>query len=208
MQVLDEEKRQKILDAASALFATRPFHRVLLSDVATAAGVGKGTVYLYFTSKDELYFAVLQRGLEELVDQVGRRLEADASASPREHLEAIVRDFVEYAYGNPHLMELMRSLPMAPAQRQLWDEKRRELTELTESVIRRGIRDGEFCDPHPELTASFVPGLVRAALLDGMEGRNQQLVIEHILRFLFRSLDAVPQAAPAATHVPHALSVR
>jgi len=45
MQVMDEKKRIKILSVAAEKFASQPFHKVLLSKVAEAAGVGKGTSY-------------------------------------------------------------------------------------------------------------------------------------------------------------------
>jgi len=56
MQRPDEKKRQLIANTAAKLFATRPFHKVKLDDVASAAGVGKGTLYIYFKSKEEPLF--------------------------------------------------------------------------------------------------------------------------------------------------------
>jgi AcrR family transcriptional regulator len=188
VQTLSEEKRQKILTAAGELFASRPFHKVLLSDVATAAAVGKGTVYVYFKSKEELYLALLYQSFENLVDQLKQRLDADELRSPREALETMVHEFVDYAYRHPHLLELMRSVQMEVDRCAQWEQKRRELSDMVEAVIRRGIRIGQFCDPHPELTARFVPGLVRSALLDGVNGYDQQVVTGHIVRFLQGSL--------------------
>jgi AcrR family transcriptional regulator len=51
MQRLKEAKREAILETAAKLFAQRPFHEVRLEDVASAAHIGKGTVYIYFKSK-------------------------------------------------------------------------------------------------------------------------------------------------------------
>ena len=60
----------RILDAAAELFATRPFHKVLLDDVAVEAAVGKGTLYTYFENKESLYLAVIDSSFEKLVDQL------------------------------------------------------------------------------------------------------------------------------------------
>ena len=49
-----DEKRDEILAAAEKEFARRDFHLVLMDDVAARAGVGKGTLYRYFPTKDEL----------------------------------------------------------------------------------------------------------------------------------------------------------
>src|ERR1700726_1312986 len=57
-------KRQRILDAALKLFAHEPYQAVTMDRVAVAAGVAKGTLYLYFPSKDALYLGVLNDGLD------------------------------------------------------------------------------------------------------------------------------------------------
>ena len=49
-----EEKRQRILEGAIRAFAASGFHRTRVSDVAKAAGVADGTIYLYFEGKDDL----------------------------------------------------------------------------------------------------------------------------------------------------------
>ncbi len=80
MRALDgdekEAKRQAILDAADALFAK---HQNLanVADVAKAAGLAKGTVYLYFQSKEEIYLALHLRHVEQFFTRLIGRLESD-----------------------------------------------------------------------------------------------------------------------------------
>src|SRR5271156_3637178 len=64
--VYDEQaaKRERILAAALKLFAHEPYQAVTMDRVAAAAGVAKGTLYLYFPSKDALYLGVLSDGLD------------------------------------------------------------------------------------------------------------------------------------------------
>src|SRR6202166_666647 len=57
-------KRQRILAAALKLFAHEPYQAVTMDRVAAEAGVAKGTLYLYFPSKDALYLGVLSDGLD------------------------------------------------------------------------------------------------------------------------------------------------
>ena len=94
VQKLDDEKRNRILSVAAELFATRPFHKVLLNDVAVEAAVGKGTLYTYFENKEALFLAVLYSGFEKLVDRLRRCIEVDETGSPREVLETIVGELV------------------------------------------------------------------------------------------------------------------
>ena len=183
MQVLKQQKEEKILEASAKLFATRQFHEVLLSDVAAAAGVGKGTIYTYFKNKDELYRSVLYRGFTELLESLRQRLK-DEVHQPRESLEVVVREYVDYAHRNPHLFELMRTVSVKASERAKWAQKRQELSDLIESIIRGGIDLGHFEDPYPELTALFIPGLLRSALLYGAKNMNADILAEHILRMV------------------------
>ena len=61
------EKVERILSAACRLFAENNFHNVSMEEVSVSAGVGKGTLYNYFQSKDDLYFSILKARLEKLL---------------------------------------------------------------------------------------------------------------------------------------------
>jgi AcrR family transcriptional regulator len=184
MQVLDEQKRLNILAAAAELFADNPFHKVLLSDVAEAAGVGKGTLYVYFQNKEDLYLSVLYSGFAQLVERMQRRLNQN-QLGPMENLEAAIREMVQFAYQNPHMFELMRTVPWRSViDNAQWDGKRNELRSIIESIIRSGIACGEFSDPRPELTARFIPGLVRSVLVEGSQSIDARTLTEHILGFV------------------------
>src|SRR3989441_2782297 len=62
--------RDRILRAAETIFARRDYHEVQMDDVVEACGVGKGTLYRYFPSKQQLYLAVMFEGIERLRDQL------------------------------------------------------------------------------------------------------------------------------------------
>ncbi|MDA8163244.1 MAG: TetR/AcrR family transcriptional regulator [Desulfobacteraceae bacterium] len=188
MQMMDEQKRLNILAAAAKLFADRPFHKVLLSDVAEAAGVGKGTLYIYFKSKEDLYLSVVYDGFARLVDRLRSQIDEDAR-EPVESLELAVREFIYFIYQNPHLYELMHTLPGWKAvDRPKWDAKRMELRALLESIISQGVLQGCFADSNPRLTARYIPGLVRAALFEDIKSVDRQMLTDHILHFVKSAL--------------------
>ena len=109
MQVPNERKRRQITDAAAKLFATRPFHKVKLAHIAAAAGVGKGTLYVYFASKEDLYFGLIYDGFARMVDGLRARI-ADDSRAGADHLPAIIRELVAFAFQHPHYFELTRAV--------------------------------------------------------------------------------------------------
>ena len=190
MQRLDENKRRLITDAAVRLFAQRPFHEVKLDDVAAAARVGKGTLYLYFKNKHDLYVTLIQDGFAALVDGLREQLAADDDDGDGDDgdrhvdawqaLERVVGELARFATSHPDLYELMRSVPLNKVRL----GKRRQLTDLIERTIRRGTRAGVMCDPNPALTATFIPAMVRAAMLFGPKNVSADELAAHIMRLL------------------------
>jgi AcrR family transcriptional regulator len=186
MQRPDEKKRQLIAATAARLFATRPFHKVKLDDVAAEAGVGKGTLYVYFKSKEDLYLWLIFDAFARLVGQLEARL-AGGALPPGQSLRVIVSELVAFAFDHPQLYELMRTAGPA-VKDERWADKRKEFTDLIEQTIRRGNADGTFADPHPQITAQCVPGLVRSVMLFGPRGLDEATVAEQIARLLERGV--------------------
>lgn len=188
MQVTDEQKRVSILAAAAELFAEQPFHKVVLSSVAEKAGVGKGTLYIYFKNKEDLYLSVLLGGFASLVDRLVDLLGKDGS-DPLADLERVIRQIVEFAIRDHHIYQVMRTVPVgADRIREQWLEKHMELKSLIQSIIQKGIDTGIFTDTDPELTARYIPGFVRSALLRGVEGVDPEALSSHIFTFVQRAL--------------------
>src|SRR5215471_11182526 len=82
-------KRDALLRAAIDVFAERGYFNAQVADVARAAGVAAGTVYLYFRSKDDLLISIFERGMKIALDE-GRALAARFD-DPRERLRQFAR---------------------------------------------------------------------------------------------------------------------
>lgn len=210
MQRPDEKKRALITATAARLFATRPFHKVRLEDIAAEAKVGKGTVYIYFNDKEDLYFSIIYEGFAQLVDGLREQLgphptqsagppetgdapengdghrSPDASGlRPAQALRRIVTDLVRFAFQHPHFFELMRTVGVVKGHSESdWNRKREEWTALVVDTIRRGNESGATRDPHPELTALFIGGMVRSAMIFGAKGTDEADVRDQILRLV------------------------
>ena len=188
MQIPNKRKRKVITKTAAKLFATRAFHEVRLDDIAAAAGVGKGTLYVYFESKEDLYFSLIYEAFAAVVDRLRDEV-AKPQASPAASLRAVVGHLVGFAFRHPHFYELMRTVGTVKGHsRSAWNAKRRELWALIEQMIRRGVRTGAMVDSHPQLTAPCIPGLVRSAMLFGPKGLDEKTVAGHIIRLLERGI--------------------
>src|SRR4051812_29048738 len=87
-EVLAEFRHEEILEAARQVFAQKGFRDTSVDEIAQAAGVAKGTVYLYYPSKEAIYNAALEDGLRHLIDAVRTRMDAESG------LRGMIRAFV------------------------------------------------------------------------------------------------------------------
>lgn len=179
MQRPDDKKRSDILKVAERLFATRPFHEVKLDDVAAKSHIGKGTIYIYFKSKEDLYVSMLRDGMNALVADLKTRL-ADSQRSSIEDLGIVVRAIVEFAAARPGMFQLMRTILNRQCEQAL-HQSRTAMVGLIRKVIERGVRNGEIADPRPDLTAQFLLAAVRGGLLFGQDVDPPEMA-DHMLR--------------------------
>lgn len=186
MQSLDEDKRSTIEEAAARLFLLRPFHEVKLDEVAKAARIGKGTVYLYFRSKEDLYLSLVFKAFSQLVDHLRQKL-LDSPLPSDEQLRVVIAGLTHFAFQYPHLFQFVRSCELQGDREEL-EKKRNELSELIEKVLRHGIEQRVFQDQHPELTSQYILSFIRGAFLYGPPTLSEEALCSHIYALLINGL--------------------
>ena len=137
-----QDKRREILDAAELVFTTRGFSAARMDDIADTAGVAKGTLYLYFSSKQELFVSLLEERTQEYVDTLSGWLEKAHSLSDFIHILVKLRGqlFVK----NQRLAEsVSHSVPDFPKdlQRRVWN-LRKALEQPTQDALARLLPRG------------------------------------------------------------------
>jgi AcrR family transcriptional regulator len=159
-------QRDRILDAAERLLGRFGYRKMTVDDIAAEAGIGKGTVYLSFPSKEEVVLSTVDR----IVDRVCRAMEEEAArdASAPDRLRAMLRArvlvrFEAVAGYSASLNDLLSSVRAALLARRVLHFER-ELGVLAR-VIAGGQRDGELAAGAPRrigralvlATNSFLP---------------------------------------------------
>jgi AcrR family transcriptional regulator len=165
MQRPDEEKRKTILRVAHDLFSRRPYHEVRLEDVAAAAKVGKGTLYVYFENKEHLYVDLVVDTYDVLLNELERHADRD-DVPAWGVLEDAVRALAAWATKHPKIFDLIRD-GGNPARAATFRSRRRRLGDQLERILRRCIDAGEVVDPSPDLTAQFIAAMARAGVVWG-----------------------------------------
>ena len=142
-----EARPAEIVAAALEVFVERGFAAAKLADVARRAGVTKGTLYLYFDSKEALFRAVVRETIVPVIAQ-GEALARSFTGSARELLERLVREYWRLVgetalAGIPKLM-MAEAATFPELTRFYYDEVVTRGHRLMAGVIERGIENGEF----------------------------------------------------------------
>ena len=174
-------KADRILDGAAELFATKPYHEVRLEDIAARAQVGKGTVYLYWVSKEDVYLAVIRRGFALVSDRLEREL--PGCANTWDAIRATVAAIVDFAFAHPGVYRIMRSGQLTPEDPEL-QRIRRGLADRIERTLRAGVEARELSDPSPPLTTQYMLSFVRGAVLYPPEGMTAESLTDHMMHVL------------------------
>ncbi|MCC7421931.1 MAG: TetR/AcrR family transcriptional regulator [Planctomycetaceae bacterium] len=99
------ERRRAIVEAASPLFAQLGYTDCDMERVATALGIAKGTIYLYFPGKQDLFFACVDWGMTRMQQAVIGA--AETTKEPFERIGRAVRAYLEFFEKHPHFVELL-----------------------------------------------------------------------------------------------------
>jgi AcrR family transcriptional regulator len=195
-----EARPEEIIAAALELFVERGFAATRLEDVAARAGVSKGTLYLYFANKEDLFKAVVREGLVSPIAEMKGFVEQFPGGS-FELLRMLIRGWWEKVgatrisgipkllfgeSGNfPELVRFYLAEVVEPGQAVLT------------AIVRRGIARGEFRDMDPDQAAM----LIAAPMLQLMLWRNalepQSKFKIDPLRYLEAHLDALERGLSA-----------
>ena len=160
-----QERRQKILTAATDLFGENPYDSVQMRDVAARAEVGKPTLYRYFPSKEELFLEVFKSGLDRLDAEVAAIL--NDRDQPSRSLERLLRALVSALGGQVAALRMLTD-DQSPVMRRWRNEfrrRRRPFVDAARSILEQGIASGEFRPVDLDAVPSMLIGLVRGGLV-------------------------------------------
>ena len=181
-RVKTEAKERAILDAAAKVFAMKPFHGVLIDEIASDAGIGKGTIYRYFETKDELYFATTLHILDQLAEALSESLVLEKSATKR--LERIAEECLRFYWDRRFLFPYLETDGM-PGRREELLKRRESILRFAQEAILSGIEQRELRGIDARIGAELFLGLVRSAnLFRRSDDSREDLVAQVMSVFL------------------------
>jgi len=182
--VVAEFRTSGILEAARKVFANKGFHEATVEDIADAAGVAKGTVYLYYESKRDVYFAALKFGIAEMYTVLRQQLKK--VSTPEEKLRALVGAKLAYCDENRDFFKIYYSelgnIPSAHLGG-MDDEFKalyREQARLIEAILKEGIRQKVMRNLRTEQTAYAISDIIRGVVIHRILGWSKSKITQDV----------------------------
>ena len=160
-----QDKRQQIMEAAEGLFGNRRFHEITLDEIAQAAKVGKGTIYRFFSSKDDLFFQTATSGFDDLCEVIEKNVcrQSDFAGQLLEACEEITQFF----YRRRQMFRMMqmeegRVIWSQGSLWELWMSHREKLVKALARILDRGAGENKIRRDVPAtVLADFLLGMLR-----------------------------------------------
>jgi TetR/AcrR family fatty acid metabolism transcriptional regulator len=169
------DKRDRILRAAVKVFAKNGFYDTRVSDVAKAAGVADGTIYLYFKSKDELLVSLFEDRVEKLLSYMRRELPKLATAPLK--LRRIIELQLGLLEGERDLAEVLTVIlrQSTKLMKEYAAPRFTAYLDAIASVVAEGQKSGDFRDDvSPHLVARATWGALDGIALTWALGRAER----------------------------------
>jgi AcrR family transcriptional regulator len=143
--VQTREVREAILDATDRILSTRGYKKMTIDELAAEVGIGKGSIYLHFTSKEEIALSHVDRIVERLKEKL-REIAADENA-PAERLKKMLETRVLFRFDSVQHYTVSINDLLAAIRPQLLARRQRyfaEEAQIFAAVIEAGQASGDF----------------------------------------------------------------
>jgi AcrR family transcriptional regulator len=185
------------LGFAEKVFFSKGFNQATMDDVAETAEYSKGTLYLYFKSKEDLYFAIFLRGMNMLLEKIKKQL--DENVSGLENLKIMGRTFVNFAFEKTNYMEAMISFENKEFSSGAADDNIDTLLAIETPIsllneqVENGIKDGSLRSDFDALTLATTLWSQTLGILTVINKKNkviekQGISIDDLIAMHFQTL--------------------
>jgi AcrR family transcriptional regulator len=165
--VVSEFRSAEILGAARKVFALKGFSDATMDEIAAAAGIAKGTIYLYFPTKRDIYLAALKEGLTELRERTNRNMEVVRGI--RSKLRSFITARIEYAEANRDFIRIYQSefgnLTKAPLYDSEFQQLYLQQAEDLKAVLQAAVENGEIRNIQTEFMAFMIYDMVKGVMV-------------------------------------------
>ena len=172
-----ELREKQIKEAALKLFSEKGFHNTTITQISEAADLGKGTIYWYWKSKEELAFSLVEEMLRDFLALIEKARDAEGPAAGR--FERMVTEVAELYYRETEYLRLLWKFRVDRSYIFSEDYTSRvasyyvRMREALETMLEQGIRGGEFRKMDSKRTAFILLGIAEGLELEWLENEEE-----------------------------------
>ncbi len=160
----EKNRREEIIKAASNLFSKKSYHDVTMEQIAVAVGVAKGTIYLYFESKENLYLGILEHTYKTIESILEKEIAKEDPAPQK--LKKMLRLIFQFYFQNLDVLRILTrdETRLIREHYEFTEHWRHRRIKLYRKILEKGIKEGSFRPANTELMALIVFGLVGSVM--------------------------------------------
>jgi AcrR family transcriptional regulator len=208
-KIVAEFRRSEILAAATKVFGNKGFEATRMDDIAKAAHLAKGTLYLYFQSREALYEATVRHALAELAALTEEHVQKEADLVGK--FAAFIRVRIAYWHEQQSLYRVVLSLSRDNQHQKRKIGWQRETVVYLQAIFSEGAKNGEIPVQDYQAAAWATMDVIRGVNERRIfsEGRSTEDDTKFLTEFLLKALHARTwQPAPPNRNVKPAVQAR
>lgn len=202
-------RQEAILQAARQVFLAKGLDQATIEEIAEIAELSKGTIYLYFSSKEELYISVLSQGLTELIEKfraISQKQGGNEGADTllrtmKDEYYAFFATYPEFFHMNSMLYQGRIKEKVAPDVWKASHEKMRAALTLLADIIEHGVQSGIFRQLDSWRAANSLWGAATGVMLMLSDEEHQELLNIPVKELVDETIDMLIMAMSKQTDV-------
>lgn len=187
-----KKRRSEILESAKELFSTTGFHKADMNEIAKRANVAKGTVYLYYPSKKELFITVIKDGLENLSKKISDEVENNYDSVGK--IKKAISTYMLFFADNQALYRILLHPDLALIEdvaKTMKDIKLSKLPQLADA-LKKGVEEKQIRKVDEKALSYMILGMIDFVLYQWLSNSGEEEPIEEkieqIIDVLFRGI--------------------
>jgi AcrR family transcriptional regulator len=191
-------KRKVILDVAAGLFARFGFRKTSVADIIRDAGVARATVYKYFSTKEEIFYAVIRREMQDMLHRVREEVEKESTTRGRLRAAVLTHNAEIRKKVNVYRLTMEVLSNAIPRGGNEVEDLACEALKIYEWVLSEGVRSGEIVVDDIETTSWTIMLAFEGIFIMTVTGQIEERmlgVIDTLLDIIWNGLKPREEAA-------------
>jgi len=183
-----ERRREQIIKIASGLISEKGYHDVTVEEIADKVGVAKGTIYLYFPSKEKLYLEILEDSYEAIESILEKEI-AKSDPAPIK-LKKVLTLIFEFYIRNIDILRILSrdETHLIREHYEFTEHWRLRRIKLYERILEEGQKEGSFRSMNTKLTALIMFGLVRSVMFFYKADKTAGEIADEVFTVIYRGI--------------------